>query len=46
MIPENSDLRTVSEVVKTKILLLHHPQRVAASVVYPDVRVASLIIVV
>lgn len=47
MIPKDSDLTIVSEVLKANILLLDHSQCVTTtSVMNPNIRVASLIIVI
>lgn len=46
MVSENSDLGAISQVLQADVLLLDHPCEIAHAVVYPNVRVASLVVVV
>lgn len=46
MIPKDFDLRTISQILKTNILLLKHPRKITPSIMYPYVWMACFIIVV
>lgn len=46
MIPKDSDLTTIPQILKTDILLLNHPQAITTSLMNPNIRVTSLIIVI
>lgn len=46
MIPEDSDLRTIPQILKTNILLLHHPREITSSIMYPDIGLTCFIIVI
>lgn len=46
MISENSDFRAISQIIKTNILLLHHPREITASIMYPNIWMACFIIVI
>lgn len=46
IISENSDLRTISQILEANVLLLNHSRRIAHGVMYPYVRMTSFIIVI
>lgn len=46
MIPKDSDLTTIPQILKADILLLNHPHAITTSLMNPNIRVTSLIIVI
>ncbi|KAL1358458.1 hypothetical protein AAHE18_04G033900 [Arachis hypogaea] len=46
LIPEDSDLRRFSQILKANILLLNHPHGITTYVMNPNIRMGSFIIVI